>query len=159
MREVVRDRIVVAVVLLAIWYVLSGMFDVLHFGTGVATAVVVALAYDGVQDGRRMRVLRFGRYLPWLLLQILISNVRVARMVLSRRMPIRPVFISQAPGVHGTRALTILGVSITLTPGTLTVDIGPEEVFVHALDESSARDIRDELMSQRVATLFERRRA
>jgi multicomponent Na+:H+ antiporter subunit E len=141
-------------ILIAVWYILSGRFDLLHFGTGVATAIVIGLTATGVRDGRRFQLLRFLRFAPWLVWQIFISNLRVARLVFSRRMPIRPTFISQPPGVKGDRALTMLAAATTLTPGTLTVDVSRDEVFVHALDEKSARDVREHLMAHEVAPVF-----
>jgi multicomponent Na+:H+ antiporter subunit E len=157
-RQSLTEKVVAGSILLAVWWVLSGRFDVLHFGTGVVTAVVLGALYAGVPDGARFRVGRFALYLPWLILQIFISNLRVARAVLSPRMPIRPMFISQAPGVRGERALTMLGSSTTLTPGTLTIDISRDEMLVHALDEKSAQDTRDQIIARRVARVFERRR-
>jgi multicomponent Na+:H+ antiporter subunit E len=142
-------------ILAGIWYLLSGKFDLLHFGTGVATSLVIAWTLAPVDDGRAMRGLRFlFVYVPWLLGQILISNLRVARVVLSPRMPISPAFLAQKPGVEGARALTTLGCSVTLTPGTLTIDVNESELFVHALDAASAQDIRDQVMARRVAGIF-----
>jgi multicomponent Na+:H+ antiporter subunit E len=78
----------------------------------------------------------------------------VARSVLSPTMPISPTFLSQQPGVAGPRALTMLGSSVTLTPGTLTVDVSDGEIFIHALDSASAGDIRDHVIARRVARVF-----
>jgi multicomponent Na+:H+ antiporter subunit E len=147
-----------AVLLTAIWYLLSGKFDFLHFGTGVVVAILIAITYVPVVDTTRFRLLRFLGYVPWLIGQILLSNLRVARVVLTKRMPISPAFVSQRPDVAGPRALTLLGSSITLTPGTLTVDIGDGEVFVHALDSASAQDIRDAVIARRVARVFAEQR-
>lgn len=149
------QKTVMAAILLALWYVLSGKFAPLPFGTGIATAIVIALAFRSVPDTTRVNVGRLVVYVPWLLYQIIVSNLRVARSVLMPHMPIRPTFISQPPGVTGDRALTLLGASITLTPGTLTVDIGPDEMFIHALDEYSARDVRDGVIADRVGDIFE----
>jgi multicomponent Na+:H+ antiporter subunit E len=155
MRPSPTGIVLIAAILIAVWYVLSGMFDVLHFGTGVATAVLIAVTYRTVPDRTRFSLGRFVTFLPWLIWQITLSNLRVARVVLDPRMPIQPTFISQPPGVRGDRALTLLGMSTTLTPGTLTVDIRRDEIFVHALDSQSARDMRDGLMASRVAEVFE----
>jgi multicomponent Na+:H+ antiporter subunit E len=147
--------VIITAILIAVWYVLSGIVDVLHFGTGVVTAVLIAVTYRAVPDRTRFHAGRFAVYVPWLIWQIIISNLRVARVVLNPRMPIRPTFISQPPGVAGDRALTLLGMSTTLTPGTLTVDVRPDEIFVHALDAASARDMRDAVVASRVAEVFE----
>jgi multicomponent Na+:H+ antiporter subunit E len=148
--------LIVAVVLTVIWWVLSGRFDLLHFGTGVVTAVILAANYRAIPDGTRLKPLQFLLFVPWLIYQILLSNLRVARSVLSVSMPINPVFISQPPGVRGDRPLSLLGAGTTLTPGTLTVDIGEQEFFVHALDRQSAADTRANLVAQQVARVFDR---
>jgi multicomponent Na+:H+ antiporter subunit E len=151
--------VVEVAILIAIWWVLSGIFDLLHFGTGVVTAILIAAASHDIDDGMRFRLGQFLLYVPWLILQIVISNLRVARLVFSRRMPIRPVFISEPPAVKGDRALTVLAASTTLTPGTLTVDVSRDEIFIHALDEKSARDTRDQLVARHVARVFVERGA
>jgi multicomponent Na+:H+ antiporter subunit E len=148
-----------AVLLTGIWYLLSGKFDVLHFGIGVLTAVVIAALYRPVEDVTDWRVGRFLAYVPWLIGQIVLSNLRVARIVLSPRMPISPAFVRLRPEVAGPRALTLLGSSITLTPGTLTIDVSGDEIFVHALDQNSAQDVRDRVIERRVGEIFPQRGA
>ena len=140
--------------LLAAWILLSGSLSPFYLAVGLATSVVVALNFIGWQDDTRFRPLRFLAYLPWLAFQVVKSNLRIARCVLSPRMPIEPTFICQPPGVRGDRALTTLGAGITLTPGTLTVDVSEQEVLVHALDRASADDVRSGIMARRVAPAF-----
>jgi multicomponent Na+:H+ antiporter subunit E len=149
---------VYSLLLTAVWWVLSGKMDLLHFGTGVVSAIVIAATVISMDDGMRLRTGRFIAFLPWLFWQIIVSNFRVARMVLSRRMDIRPTFISQPPGVKGDRALTVLGISATLTPGTLVVEADSDDLFVHALDVKSSHEIREEYMAHRVARLFSKRK-
>jgi len=153
-RKSVSGTVLLATVLIAGWYVLSGKFDVLHFGTGVVAAIVIALIARAPVDSTPPRIGQLLLFLPWLAWQILLSNLRVVRMVLSPSMPISPRMIRKAPGVGGPRALTVLGVSTTLTPGTLTVDVGEHEVQVHALDRASAADIKAGVMAARVARVF-----
>lgn len=145
---------VTTVVLIVAWYILSGKLDVLHFGTGLLAAIVIAALFRPWGEPTPVHPLRFLLYLPWLIAQIVGSNLRVARLVLRPSMPITPTFISQEPGVEGERALTTLGSSITLTPGTLTIDVRKEEIFVHALDRRSAEDTRDGVIARHVRPLF-----
>lgn len=146
---------VTSALLLLVWWVLSGRFDLLHFGTGVLASLLIAANFPGwPKDHTRFRPLRFMLFLPWLIGQIVLSNLRVARMVFLPRMPIRPVFISKRPGVEGDRALTGLGACLTLTPGTLTVDVGRDEIFVHALDTASANDVEEDRMARSIGRVF-----
>jgi len=149
-----RGILAMAALLTGFWYLLSGMFDALHLGAGVATALVIAATYRPVEDNTVWKTGRFVLYIPWLVWQIVVSNLRVARIVLSPQMPIAPAFLRMTPNVQGPRALTLLGSSITLTPGTLTVDVDSQEIFVHALDAQSAQDVRDRTIERRVAEVF-----
>lgn len=153
-RKSVSGTVLLAAVLIAGWYVLSGRFDVLHFGTGVVAAVVIALIARPPMDTTRARTGQLLLFLPWLAGQILLSNLRVVRLVLTPTMPISPRMIRKDPGVRGARALTLLGVSTTLTPGTLTVEVSGDETTVHALDRASAADIKAGIMAARVARVF-----
>ena len=154
-RQPLSHLLIITALLAGVWYLLSGKFDLLHFGSGLVAAFVIARNVLPVEDATRFRPLRFLAHIPWLGYQIFLSNLRVARVVLSPRMPIAPTFLAQHPGVSGPRALTTLGSSITLTPGTLTVDVSEGEIFVHALDAASAQDVREQVMARRVARLFE----
>jgi multicomponent Na+:H+ antiporter subunit E len=124
-------------------------------GTGVVVAAAIALNFPGLEDRTHFRVGAFIAFLPWLVVQVIRSNLRVARSVLSPGLRIAPTFVSRPPDVAGDRALTLLGACTTLTPGTLTVDIDQNETFVHALDRHSARDVEQGIMGERVAKVFE----
>jgi len=153
-RRPVRKVVLYAMVLTATWYALSGRFDLLHFGTGVVTAVVVAMRARSVADGTRFYPVRFLLFVFWLTGQVLMSNLRVARIILSRQMPITPTLVRKPPQVEGDRALAMLGTSTTLTPGTLTVDVDQDEMLVHALDPRSVDEVRCGLMARRIAHVF-----
>lgn len=146
--------LILTLLMSGVWYLLSGKFDILHFGTGVVTAFVIAMNVLPARDGTGVRPLRLLAYIPWLVWQIVLSNLRVARLVLSPGLPISPALVVREPGVIGARALTALGCSVTLTPGTLTIDVGEDEIFVHALDAVSAQDVREGVIARRLAAIF-----
>jgi multicomponent Na+:H+ antiporter subunit E len=147
--------ILTAVLLTAAWAVLSGRFDLLHLGAGVVVSIAIATNFPAWEDRTRFRFGRFLAFIPWLAVQVIKSNLRVARSVLTPGLDIAPTFISRRPDVGGDRGLTLLGASTTLTPGTLTVDIDEHEMFVHALDHRSARDVETGVIAKRVAAVFE----
>lgn len=141
-------------VLLVIWLGLSGKFDAFHVGWGVAGALVFAALATRRQERGQFPLLRFALFVPWQLWQIFISNLRVARLVLTPGLPIAPRLLRRRPGMTDPRALTLLGCSITLTPGTLTVDIDEQQMIIHALDDASARDIERHVMADKVQSVF-----
>ena len=139
--------------LTAIWALLSGKFDALHFGTGFVAAIVLAVYYDDWRARRGLPLLMVALFIPWELWQIWLSNLRVAKLVMTGR-KIAPALVRQPPGVSGNPALTLLGCSITLTPGTLTIDIDPDAMYVHALDDVSRREIEEEIIAAKVRAVF-----
>lgn len=141
------------IVLIAMWCVLSGKFDWLHLGAGVLTSVVIAA---GVQMRKRRAIplLRLIAYVPWLLWQVIKSNLHVARLVLFRFQDAKPRFVRIDPQLDGDMPVTVLGCSITLTPGTVTVDTDGRWLLVHALDETSAEELQEGAMARRVARVF-----
>lgn len=137
-----------------IWIVLSGRFYPQYLIIGALGSLLIAAGVFP-RDGRRpFPVLRFLAFIPWHLGQVLLSNLRVARIALSPLSAIAPRFVRVKPSLQDPRALTVLGCAITLTPGTLTVDVTPDELYVHALDEASARDIEERVMERRVEEMF-----
>lgn len=147
-------------ILLALfWALLSGEFDAFHLSLGILASAGVAAVAIRATAFPPFPVVRFLVYVPWLLWQVLVSNLRVARLALSPRPALAPRMIDLPPGVRGDVPLTVLGCSITLTPGTVTVDADDRLLRVHALDEASAREIEDALMARRVRGLFRQEEA
>jgi multicomponent Na+:H+ antiporter subunit E len=136
------------------WCLLSGKFDALHLGAGLGVALLVAAACQRWQKPRPLPVLRLLGYAPWLMWEVIKSNLHVARLVLSHPMRINPRFVRMDSPVKGHRAVTLLGCSITLTPGTVTVEADGDKLLVHALDEHAARGLLSGEMSRRVRHVF-----
>lgn len=129
------------------WMPLSGFFDLFHLSIGVGCCALVAyishdLLFVNVRVGdMRTIVKRFFVYIPWLLYQIIVANLHVAKVVLSPNMPINPKMIKFKTKLDSDISLVTFANSITLTPGTITVDIREGEYYVHAIDETVAYDL------------------
>lgn len=149
------------VILFSLWLVLSGHYDVFHTMLGVASSGLVAylshdLLFPEFRWGSSFAIFfRFLAYLPWLFYQILLANLHVARMVLHPRMPIEPRIVEFDTRLVGHLAKTTLGNSITLTPGTITVDIRDDKYVVHALTQKVADDLLSGEMENRVAAIYQ----
>ncbi|MFQ5898345.1 MAG: Na+/H+ antiporter subunit E [Candidatus Methylomirabilia bacterium] len=168
-RQGLWPSVVMFLGLCALWLVLSGQLDALHLGFGaVCAALVVALTRDveriGTRvdhRGRRAPVFtfslpwpRFLLYLPWLLGQMIMANVQIAYVILHPRLPIAPTVVRFPAELQGDLARTTLGNSITLTPGTITLDVVGQEFTVHALTREAARQVLSRGMERRVARAF-----
>jgi len=139
----VRTQVKLGLVLAGTWVLLSGMIQPLLLGLGLVSVLFVAWLKARADRRDRAPVpfaLRIGRipgYLLWLSWEIVKSNVDVARRILSPGLPIAPS-IRWLPARQRTELARVMYAdSITLTPGTLSIDLDDEWVEVHALDESS----------------------
>jgi len=148
------------IILFGFWVLLSGKYDFFHLTLGVICSLLVAfLTHDLLFANARVgdaRVIfqRFIMYVPWLLYQIVSSNIHVALVVLSRKKPIDPRIIRFKTKLESDISWVTLANSITLTPGTITMDIKDGEFFVHALDKKVADDLHAGEMEDRVAHVF-----
>ncbi|WP_108883550.1 Na+/H+ antiporter subunit E [Anderseniella sp. Alg231-50] len=143
------------------WMLWSGYFKPLLLGLGLASALVctyLALRMrkaDG--EGSQFKILQhvhqLATYWPWLLLEIAKSNVEVAKIILSGKMNIDPVMIRLKAGQATEMGQVIYGNSITLTPGTITVDIEDGDLLVHALAQSGADGLHEGEMDRRITAL------
>jgi multicomponent Na+:H+ antiporter subunit E len=137
-----------------LWLVLSGHPTPLHLAQGVlAGALVTYLNRDLEAVSASVRSCpRFLRYLVWLLKEIVVANVQVIRIVLHPRMPVDPALVRFPTRLTGDLAVTTFANSITLTPGTVTVDVEERDFVVHALTFQTAESFS--AMQRRVAEVF-----
>jgi multicomponent Na+:H+ antiporter subunit E len=89
--------------------------------------------------------------------RIVVAALQVLRIVFDPRLPIEPSVIRQAVHFDEEAARVLYANAITITPGTLTLDVDDDTVIVHALDPELARDVVDGTLARDVARLFERR--
>ena len=149
------------VVMYLFWILLSGMLDALHLGAGLICSVIVAyISHDllvkegGLETGKFFRLLL---YIPWELWQIVLANLDVAYRVLHPKMPIDPMIIEFETSLRSDFALVTMANSITLTPGTITIEVEPEKgkFWVHAVAKSPADALLvDQTMQNKVAEVY-----
>ncbi|WP_305044971.1 Na+/H+ antiporter subunit E [Geoalkalibacter sp.] len=159
-------RLITFVILFLFWIMLSGMFDAFHLSLGVLSCALVAwlssdLLFVGGKLPKSLRsLIGMALYLPWLFWQIVVANVQVAAIVLHPRMleRINPRIIRFRTRLKTPFARVTFGQSITLTPGTITVNIDEDEFTVYALTDASASGLPGE-MERRVAAALEGEKA
>ncbi len=142
--------------MLFFWILLSGYFDFMHLFLGVISCLFVSFSSHNLLIGdidisdTSGKILRFFKYLPWLLYQILLANFDVVYRTLHPEMPIAPKIIKFKTNFKTDFARVILANSITLTPGTVTIDIKDGEFIVHAIAEAPAESLLSGEMQERV---------
>ena len=144
--------------LAALWMLLSGDTDLLLLSLGVLSVVacvVIAIRMDlSDQEGVPIHItLAALNYVPWLVAEIVKANLDVAGRVLSRGPRISPTMFDAPVSQRSDLGQVIYANSITLTPGTVSVDLEPGLIRVHALSREAADGVLEGEMDRRVSVL------
>jgi multicomponent Na+:H+ antiporter subunit E len=149
------------VILLALWLLLSGHYTTMLISIGVACCVlVVVLAWRmGIadQEGVPVHLLpRTVRYIPWLVKEVVLANLDVARRILTpaAKPDISPRLIDVYTSQWTDLGRVLYANSITLTPGTVSIRVYGNRITVHAIAEEVAEELKGGEMDRRV-TRFE----
>ena len=147
-----------AVLLVAAWLLWSGFFLPLLLGLGAFSCVLVLYLSDRMhlfdKDVYALRLsLRLFRFWAWLAGEVVHSSLEVSRVVLSPSLPISPTLVEIESGSGHPVDRAILGNSIILTPGTLTLNIEGQRLTVHALTRAGAEALAAGEMNRRVSAL------
>ena len=148
----------IGVALLGTWLLWSGHLEALLVSLGVlACVIVVVMSFRmGVMDDEGPRAgaaWRLARYAPWLLWQIVLANLDVARRILQPGLPIAPRVIRVRARQKSALGRTIFANSITLTPGTVSMELEGDDIVVHALTKEAAEELQGGAMNDRIAGL------
>jgi multicomponent Na+:H+ antiporter subunit E len=87
-----------------------------------------------------IRWIFFILYLPYFIKEVIKANVRIALIVLNPRLPIKPEMKRGKTKLATPHGKLLLSSSITLTPGTLTVDVNRDEFQIHCVSETKSAD-------------------
>ncbi len=147
------------IVLFGLWLLLSGLFKPLLIVLGlISCALAAAIAYRmEAVDGEHMPmplhpVKAFG-YAAWLMMEIAKANVVVARAIVARSLNINQKLFSVPSSQASDLASVVFANSITLTPGTITVETESGYFLVHALDHTEGTEAELAEMDHRVAVV------
>ena len=148
-------------ILLAVWLLNSGHYTTMLVSIGVACcALVVLLARRmGIVDREGVPVHLIPRafvYVPWLVKEVVKSNLDVARRILTpaRKLDISPMLFDVTTSQHSDLGRVLYANSITLTPGTVSIQVYGNRITVHAIAEDVADDLAEGDMDRHV-TRFE----
>lgn len=151
----VLQLVLLTIVLAITWLGLSGFFKPLLLSLGaVSVAITLIFAvrikfFDHVVGMTRMGW-RLPAYWFWLLTEIIKSAIQVARIVLSPKLPMNHRLVRITSDTDEELPRVILGNSITLSPGTITIDIDEREVLVHCISEEGAQDMESGELLRRI---------
>ncbi len=147
------------VLLFGTWLLWSGHYTPMLIGFGVGSCALVLLLSrrmgivddEGFPLGLTPRILR---YLPWLAIEVIKSNLELARRVLDPRLPIGPELVELTASQRTDLGRVTYANSITLTPSTVTIEAESDGAFlVHAVSPETAADLRSGEMDRQVTRM------
>lgn len=151
-----KSSLLLAISLAVLWMLLSGHLEALILAFGVLSIAFV------VWVSRRMHIIDresypfglvprlSGYFWPWLLKEIVKSSIDVTRRVFGAASSVQPVVFDAPVSLHSDLGRVIYANSITLTPGTVSMDITADTIRVHALHPDIARGLHESGMEARI---------
>lgn len=158
--ETVRATFFVWLTVFTLWLIWSGHYSFSHpflFGMGIACACLVTWLCRrmGLVDGEMLPLhlaFRTLRYIPWLTWQVLISCRDVLRGGLAPKLDLDPQVLTVIADQKTSVGFASYANSITLTPGTLSIELNSAErtIRVHAFSPKTAGDLTNDEMNKRL---------
>ena len=145
-----------AAVLFAFWLALSGHYTPVLIAAGIGSAALCVYFATRARvldpEGHPIHLwLGAITYLPWLLREIVKSAWSVTKIILDPRLPISPTMTVVRASQKTPVGIATYANSITLTPGTITVEVSGNDLTVHALVRDGADDLEAGGMDRRVS--------
>jgi multicomponent Na+:H+ antiporter subunit E len=142
--------VILEIVLLALaWMALTGDWSLpaLLFSCALGWLLLRLVRPLGGQGFRRVRLVRLPGFLLFFLKEVLVANVKVAAAVLFPAGRLRPAIVAVPLALDRDAEIALLANLITLTPGTLSLDVSPDRrtLYVHAMAVTSPDDLRREI--------------
>ena len=148
--------VLTVLIMFLFWIFLSGEFSFILLLSGIISSLLVSYISHDLLIGNGdmklgfIRTIRFIKFLPWLLWQIVLANIDLAIRTLHPKMPINPMLINFKNNLKTDLGMVILANSITLTPGTVTIDVNENDFFIHVISEKAAQSLISGEMQARV---------
>lgn len=148
--------------LFGFWQALSGKTEPLFVTMGLVSAAALTpvslhllhTVLGRVEDARPVNPLALVSYLLWLLTRIPPAGASVAMTVLDPRRTARPGVVRFRTGLRSPAARTLLANSITLVPGTMTINVEDDRFTVHAFTPAAMADLANAATQRRIARIF-----
>lgn len=155
-----KSRLILFILALLVWSFLSWPLDLQHLIVGILVSGLVAFMTGDLFIGQpyifrnASRFLWFGYYLPLFVWECIKANIDVAYRVIHPNLPINPGIVKVKTVLKSDTALTFLANSITLTPGTMSVDVDKDAgfLYIHWID---VRDKDIEKATEIIVSKFE----
>ena len=150
------NRLMYFLLTLALWLLLTWSLDVQNVVAGIIVALICTIFIGHLFFDRSINMLNprrifwFLYYIPFFFLHMVKANIDVAYRVIHLNIPIRPGIVKVTTTLKTDLGKTFLANSITLTPGTLTIDVIGSDMYIHWIN------VRTEVPEEETAIIVRR---
>lgn len=155
---IVLRKVLTTLVLSLTWAAWSWHLEPIVVGFGILSVILTVVVASRLKildsEGEPFEInFRLIAYLPWLAKEVLLANIAVARVILDPKLPIHPHLIRLRAKQRTSLGQVIFANTITLTPGTISLDLRDNVLLVHALDDGMAQEDNTGTTSQMICWL------
>jgi multicomponent Na+:H+ antiporter subunit E len=143
-----KGFLIISVILAGFWFLMSPSLSPANLIIGIGSVLGITYFWspDLFRPGHPMKfnlrqVIKLIHYFAHLGWNIILANISVAIIVLSPKLPITPGFILLQTKLKQDLTRVLYANSITLTPGTITVDLNGDRLLVHCITEDAAKGV------------------
>lgn len=122
------------ITLFTLWVILSGYFESFFILCGLFSSAFTLFIFErliSAEDSlnrilsstKKLSFCGLASYIPWLIYQIILSSIYLAKKVLQFNLQLEPVIVLQKCKGHNDKSITLFANSVTITPGTLTINV------------------------------------
>ncbi|TYB31427.1 MAG: Na+/H+ antiporter subunit E [Candidatus Mcinerneyibacterium aminivorans] len=137
------------IISLTTWIFFTGSFNWQELVTGIAVSIVISFVtktyfnFNILKFDLPVRLIKYLiLYLPLLIYEMIKANIHMALIVLNPKLPLNSGIVKNKTDLKNEISKLLLANSITLTPGTLTVDIDEDNLYIHTVDVDMVKDDR-----------------
>ncbi len=134
------------VLLFAVWLVLTHSIALSNIVVGLIVSAAIALLYTRsfkADDIEMISPYWLGVYIVVFLKSIIISNIQISKRILRKDMRLAPAIVAVKTDLKSDWKKLLLANSITLTPGTLTLDVKGDTLFIHTIEYDKEKKKED----------------
>jgi multicomponent Na+:H+ antiporter subunit E len=140
------------------WYFLAGYESIIHhpvLSLFAIFSIICGVNFIKVFPKKLYNPIYMVRYIFWLIKEIILSTIAVKKIIWSGSVKIKPTIIEiDTKFKANSPELAIYGNSITLTPGTLSIDIIGSKIIIHSLNTKFLRDLKSGEMERKIIENF-----
>ncbi len=126
------------ILLFLVWIGLTNSLNIQELIVGAIVSFIIAKFFTPNREfNLKDLTVKYIRFIPIFLKNLIESNIAVAKIVLNPKLPINTAIVKLKTDLTNNHDRLILANAITLTPGTITVELRDSKLFIHILNLDS----------------------